>query len=102
VYRARDGQSAARFMEKTVAGLTAASAVRPTAQGVPGLPAAKCFTRTDWVAPPDDSFKQTVAQLMGRVKCIAAAGRYVFTSAADEEKDAKQQISAQYRILAGQ
>ena len=29
-------------------------------------------------------------------------GRYVFTAVADEEKDAKQQISAQYRILAGQ
>jgi hypothetical protein len=101
VYRTRDDQSAARLKDKAVTDATAPT-VHPTAEGVPGLPAAKCFTRSDWTPRPTTSFKQTELQLLWRVKCIATTGRYVFTSVADEEKDAKQQISAQYRILAGQ
>jgi hypothetical protein len=60
---------------------------------------AKCFTRSDWVPNPNTSFRQTSVQLLWRVKCFAAVDRYVFTSASEEEKDAKQQISAQYQFL---
>lgn len=102
VYRARDDQIAARFMDKAVGDVASASAVRPTAEGVPGLPGAKCFVRTDWVANPESTFELTAVQLLGRVKCFATTGRYMFTSMSDQEKDAKQQITAQYRILAGQ
>ena len=35
-------------------------------------------------------------------KCIAQAGRYALTAFSDQEQDVKQQISAQYRILAGE
>ncbi|WP_422613589.1 hypothetical protein [Mycobacterium intracellulare] len=33
---------------------------------------------------------------------MAQAGGYAFTAFADQERDAKQQVSAQYRILAGE
>ena len=102
VYRARDAQAAALLLDKAVANVTSVSTIRPTAQGVPGFPGATCFTRTDWAPIPDTSFKETSVQLLWRVKCFAAVDRYLFSSVSEDEKDAKEQISAQYRILAGQ
>ncbi len=34
-------------------------------------------------------------------KCVARTDRYAYTVFSDTEKDAMQQASAQYRILAG-
>jgi hypothetical protein len=39
--------------------------------------------------------------VMWPFKCIARVDRYVFTAFSDNEKDVKQQMAAQYRILAG-
>jgi hypothetical protein len=44
----------------------------------------------------------TAKQANWRFKCIAQASRYAFVAVSDDDKDVKRQISAQYRILAGE
>jgi hypothetical protein len=63
--------------------------------GVPGLPAAKCFKRG--LIVPGPTLNETTASY----SCIAPAGQYAFIAYSANEKDVKQQIAAQYRILAG-
>lgn len=63
--------------------------------GVSGLPAARCFTR------PKISVEPTLHEVAARFRCIASADRYAFVAYSATEKDVKQQIAAQYRILAG-
>ena len=98
-YRARDAGSAVKVADGLAAEAGAEASVRPVG-AVPGLPAARCFVRTEGAMPG------TAAVSWQRVdwhyKCIATAERYAFTAFSDAETDAKQQISAQYRILAGQ
>jgi hypothetical protein len=70
--------------------------------GITGLPQAQCFAR------------QNAADLLGEApwplsflrvawpfKCVARADRYTFTAFSANETDVKQQMAAQYRILAG-
>lgn len=101
VYRARDAAGAARLVDQFASDTAALLNVKPTAAGVPGFPSAKCFSRTNW-----KHFKHALIVANQHVwwhfKCIAQAGRYAFTAFAEHEQDVKQQISAQFRILAGE
>jgi hypothetical protein len=47
------------------------------------------------------SVKPTLHEVAAHFRCIAYADRYAFVAYSDTEKDVKQQIAAQYRILAG-
>lgn len=68
---------------------------------VPGLPVAQCFSR-----PRTDGVGSDATESLVRVawtnKCIAHADQFVFTTYSMNAIDAMQQISAQYRILAGE
>lgn len=66
-----------------------------TIAGVPGLPASKCLARQG-IAPGPDLHETT-----SHYSCMAAADQYAFIAYSDTEQDVKQQIAAQYRILAG-
>jgi hypothetical protein len=63
--------------------------------GVPNLPAARCSTRKGASVAP------TLHEIAAHFRCVASADRYAFIAYSDSGKDAKQQIAAQYRILAG-
>jgi hypothetical protein len=101
VYEARDAAGAARLTDQFVADTRALPGVHPVGASVPGFPAAQCFSRTNW-----KRFKSAIMVANQHVwwhfKCVARAGRYAFTAFADQEQDVNQQISAQYRILAGE
>ncbi len=98
VYRARDTDAAQKVADTLAVQARQEPSVRPVSP-VAGLPAARCFERTL------DGLPATSAMSWQRVKwhfrCIAAADRYAFSTFSGTEADAKQQISAQYRILAG-
>lgn len=85
VYQAHDGEGAARVTNRFVAD---ARNVKP-ATAVPGLPIARCFEGRD----------STAGHAI--FECVARADRYAFDAVSLQETDAKQLISAQYRILAG-
>jgi len=101
VYEARDAAAAGQLADRFVANTQASENVRPTDPGVPGLPKAKCLDRPQWQ-------RYTSAMMVANTSvywhfsCIATAGRYAFMAYSDQEQDVKQQISAQYRILAGE
>ena len=98
VYQANQPDGAARLVKQFTANTATLPDVRP-ASDVAGLPGAKCFERsTNW-SPRTDA--PTLRQFRWHYKCIAKADRYAFIAYSDNETDVKQQISAQYRILAG-
>ncbi|HTQ16418.1 MAG TPA: hypothetical protein VML93_03540 [Mycobacterium sp.] len=99
VYEARDAAGAARIVDQFAGDTAGLAGITPTGAGVPGFPAAKCFGRADWTPT-----KQTITanRVWWHFKCIAQADRYAFLAFSDREQDVKQQISAQYRILAGE
>jgi hypothetical protein len=92
VYQTNNAGGAARMVERFTTHL--GPSVKPIA-GVPGLASAKCLTRQG-VAPAP-----TVHEMAARFSCMASADQYAFIAYSDTEKDVKQQIAAQYRILAG-
>lgn len=85
VYEAHDDQGAARVADRFIADTGDA---KPTG-AVRGLPVAKCFAARDSI---DNK---------AIFECLARADRYAFSAIALQETDAKQMVSAQYRILAG-
>lgn len=87
------------MVKKFAANMAATPHVTPV-NAVPGLPGAQCFERTADSVPATDP--QSWQRIQWHFKCIAQAGRYAFTTYSDTETDVKQQISAQYRILAGE
>lgn len=96
VYQARDEQAAAHLAD----GLADAATVQPDVvelDGVDGLAGARCFERTQGAAAPTDP--PSVQRMVWHTKCVAHTDRYVFTTFSQTETDAKQQLSAQYRIL---
>lgn len=101
VYQARDAAGATRVVDQFTAETNALLDVKSTAAGVPGFPGAACFNRAGWTPGPATDLT-TVTQSWWHFKCIAQAGRYAFVAVSDQEKDVKQQISAQDRILAGE
>jgi hypothetical protein len=71
----------------------------PVATGVRGLPNARCFARTSgWATPVDPP---TMQQARSHYLCVAHVDRFAFVAYSGDETDAKQQLSAQWRILAG-
>ncbi|MEZ0367140.1 hypothetical protein ACAG26_26030 [Mycobacterium sp. pUA109] len=99
VYQTPSSGASTRVADWVAKQMSGVPEVKPTATGVPGYPSARCFTRTKGAAA------KTAPVSMQRVawhyKCVARIGRYAFTAFSDDEKDVKQQISAQYLILAG-
>lgn len=101
VYQARDAAGAGQLIDRFTADTRDLTDVAPTGAGVPGFPAAQCFARAGW----QESHNPLAVANMSvywHFMCMAQAGRYAFEAFSDQEQDVKQQISAQYRILAGE
>jgi hypothetical protein len=88
VYQARDSAGAAYLVDQLAANEASAGA-RP-AEGVAGLPNAKCL---------DQGADVQRGQL--RFDCYAHAGRYAFKASSLEAQDAREQAAAQYLMLSG-
>jgi hypothetical protein len=98
VYRTRDVAGAAHVAEQLAADIRVSDGVHPI-PGITGLPGAQCFARPAAGVEPGEPL--TVLRVNWPFKCVARADRYAFTAFSRDEKDVKQQIAAQYRILAG-
>ncbi|OHV05968.1 hypothetical protein BKN37_03855 [Mycobacterium talmoniae] len=98
IYQARDTAGATLVADQISAGMTKFPSVKPI-PGVPGFPIARCFNRTKGFATNEGG--PSVQRLYPRYTCVARVDRYAFTSFSNHEVDAKQQLSAQYLILAG-
>jgi hypothetical protein len=68
--------------------------------GVTGLPAAKCFARVEGGVDP--KMPSAWHRVYWGFKCVAHVDRYAYTAYSATERDVKQQMAAQYRILAGE
>ena len=99
VYQTKTADGAARIAAKLVEQAKVSPGVKPTPDGVPGLPSAKCFVRSSGYASPQDP--PTLQQAHWHFMCVARADRFAFVTFSLEQKDAMQQASAQWRILAG-
>lgn len=92
VYRTNNAGGATRMVEHFTTHL--GSSVKVIA-GVPGLPSAKCLARQGMAPGP------TLQETTATFSCMASADQYAFVAYSATEKDVRQQIAAQYRILAG-
>jgi hypothetical protein len=99
VYEAGNAEGAASIVDKFAAQMGASSGIKPI-DGVPGLPSAKCFERAQGALPATTA--ASWRRIAWHYKCVARADHYAFTAFSTDMADVKQQISAQYRILAGQ
>jgi hypothetical protein len=99
VYQATNVDAAQRLVDHIAGELDRGADVQRLNDRVPGFPDAQCFRRTGPVPPPDSP--TTFRMVQWHFKCVARADRYAYTVFSDTEKDAMQQASAQYRILAG-
>lgn len=99
VYQAANADGAARIVGQFAEELGAAPDVRPV-DGVVGMPVARCFERLKGAVPPTEAM--TIQRVAWHFKCVASVDRYAYTAFSQKAEDARQQISAQYRILAGQ
>jgi hypothetical protein len=98
VYQTRDAAGAAHVAEQFAEDIRALDGVHPIS-GITGLPEARCFARSNVSVEPGEPL--TVLRVNWPFKCVARADRYAFIAFSSNEKDVKQQIAAQYRILAG-
>jgi hypothetical protein len=98
VYEAGNAEGATRIVDEFAAQIGASTGIKPT-DGVPGLPSAKCFERLQGALP--DTAAASWRRVAWHYKCLARADRFAFTAFSTDKADVKQQISAQYRILAG-
>lgn len=69
-------------------------------EGVRGLPAAKCYQRTVGLLPA--TAPVTWQRVQWAFSCVATVDRFAYTAFSTTAEDARQQMGAQYRILAGQ
>ena len=99
VYQARDASAARHLVIRLAAQMEALPEVHASAAEVPGFPGARCFVRVNGYAPT--TYAMSFRRIGWHFKCVAQADRYAFTAFSDQERDVKQQMSAQYRILAG-
>lgn len=99
VYETKTAEGAASLADEIAADLDDRAGVEAISE-VPGLLSARCFRRTTELVP--DTAAQSLQRIGWRFKCVARADRYAFTAFSANETDVKQQISAQYRILAGE
>jgi hypothetical protein len=102
VYQTRDAAGAAQVVKQFAADMRASDGVHPVT-GITGLPGAQCFARPPKPFDPvnDPNPPLSWQRVVWPFKCVARADRYAFTAFSDNEKGVKQQIAAQYRILAG-
>lgn len=98
VYQARDEDSAGQLADR-IADDIGKTAGAKAFGGVPGLPGARCFMRTKDFLPPTAA--ATWRWVVWHYKCVASADRYAYTVFSNDKKDVMQQVSAQYRMLAG-
>jgi hypothetical protein len=98
VYQTRSAEGAARIVEKFGEDMRTTPEVKSIGE-VPGLPGARCFARSKPTLPATAT--ASWLRIDWHFKCVAAADRYAFTVFSEQEDDVKQQVSAQYRILAG-
>jgi hypothetical protein len=98
VYQTRDTAGAGQVVEQLAADMRASDGIHPIT-GITGLPGAQCFARTKTLNEPNPP--PSWQRVVWPFKCVARADRYAFTAFSADEKDVKQQMAAQYRILAG-
>ncbi|ORA35453.1 hypothetical protein BST20_17840 [Mycobacterium branderi] len=99
VYQTRNAEAAERVVNHIGTELTHVAGVEPLNDHVPGLPEAQCYQRIAGALPP--TAPGSWLWIQWHFKCVARADRYAYTVFSDTEKDAMQQTSAQYRMLAG-
>jgi hypothetical protein len=99
VYQASNADTAQRLVDYITGELGRSGDVQRLTDRVPGFPDAQCFRRTGALPPPDSPV--TFRMVQWHFKCVARTDRYAYTVFSDTAKDAMQQVSAQYRILAG-
>ena len=99
VYQALNPDSADQLAAQLIQALRSTNGIGPVPKEVRGLPRARCFLRATGAMP--DTAAVSWQRVMWHYKCVASADRYAFTVFSADETDAMQQISAQYRILAG-
>lgn len=98
IYQTPSAYGATKVVDRLVADMAATTDVQPAA-GVPGLPSAKCFVRDRGYVLADSP--TSWQRVYWRYKCVAQADRYAFTAFSVDDADVHQQMSAQYRLLAG-
>lgn len=98
VYQTRSTRGAARIVERFAEDMRTTPGVTNIGE-VPGLPGAKCFARDEPALPATAT--ASWLRIDWHFKCVAAADRYAFTVFSERAEDVMQQVSAQYRILAG-
>jgi hypothetical protein len=99
VYQAANADGATRIADSLSKEMAATDSVVPT-DGVPGLPVARCFERTKDFQPAGAAM--TWRRVAWHLKCVAHVDRWTYTAFSDDLSDVHQQMSAQYRILAGE
>jgi hypothetical protein len=99
VYQAANADGATRIVDALSKEMTETDGVKP-ADGVPGLPVAQCFELRKDAQP--SSAPMTWRRVAWHFKCVARADRWAYTGFSQDLADVQQQMSAQYRILAGE
>lgn len=99
VYQALNPDSATQLATQLVQALRSTNGIGAVPKEVRGLPRARCFVRAKGALP--DTAATSWQRVQWHYKCVASADRYAFTVFSADEADAMQQVSAQYRILAG-
>lgn len=97
VYRTRDEGAAAALAEYLQTVAADAPSAEPLDDAVPGLPAARCFERTEGYE--SGTTPVTWQWSSWHFKCVAHVDRYAYTVFSQSLQDARQQAGAQYRIL---
>jgi hypothetical protein len=100
VFETRNAAGAAHFVDHYARTFAALPGVRPTTP-VPGLPTAHCFERPAGWEPIAKAAEGGYKTQQWHYGCVARADRYAYVTYSDQETDIKQQVSAQYRMLAG-
>lgn len=99
VYQAGNVDGAVRIAKEFANQMSGMEDVTPT-DGVAGLPSARCFQRNKGALPA--TTPMTWQRLAWHAKCVATVDRYAYTAFSADAADARQQMAAQYRILAGE
>lgn len=99
VYQAANADGALRLAKGLDEQIENLPSVREV-DGVPGLPGAACFQRTEGGLP--GTSPSTWQRVVWQYKCVATVDRYAYTAFSADPKLVRQQMAAQYRILAGQ
>ncbi len=98
IYQTHDPGGAAQLVEQFARDMRATDGVHPIT-AITGFRGAQCFARAN--ADPEPNAPLSFLRVYWPFKCVARAGRYAFTAFSGNEQDVKQQMAAQYRILAG-